>query len=366
MNNPKRRIKSADVKLLSLCRRPANRLQALYKSEDGSAELQALVKYQAEQGELLALGYLPNTSDAVGDTADRASVKSMAYSLMKNGAGLDIQHRAVDANMNIISANVLRKDQAYVAESFIVQAGDPRFVGWKDLSGNAIDATDGWGVLVKIDDPILREEYKSGRLDGVSLFAPAAEVEPIQKSDEATTRIVEATIKALQGSKETDVDIKEFTTALAANNEALIAGLTKALKPEPPATPPAPKVEDKKDEAPILKAEDRTDPEKIKAHLQAVKLYNLQKTVDWADPKAVENYQAQLETLTKTEKVEETDEVKGLRAEIAERDQRIASIKKASGQSTTEVARPTGQADLLKSAGSVADWANKQRGFATK
>lgn len=321
-------------------------MPVLYKA-DGSIEIQTLTKYEAEKGELLALGYVPDSPDSQGDIADAEAVKSMAYSHMKNGAGLDIQH----------DGKVLTKAQAYVAESFIVQKGDPRFTDWP-----GVDATGAWGVLVKIEDPAIREAYKAKTLDGVSLFG-RAEVEAIVKSDDAVHRIVEATIKALQGSKETDVDIKELTTALAANNTALVEALTKALKPE------APKIEEpKKDEpkaedaAPVLKAEDRANPKKVREYLEAKKAYDLQKSVNWDDPKEVENFL----TGTLEKATEESEETKTLRAEIASLEGRIASIKKASSQPTTEVTRPTQQADIIKSAANVADWANKNRGFATK
>ena len=45
----------------------------------------------------------------------------------------------------------LSKDQAYVAETFIVQKDDPRFAGMKDYNGFDVQIEGDWGVDIKIE-----------------------------------------------------------------------------------------------------------------------------------------------------------------------------------------------------------------------
>jgi hypothetical protein len=152
------------VKFVSLCKRGKNRLPVLYKADDSTIEFQTLVKEAPafdERGELLTLVYAPGVTDSDGDFAsDPEAIRSMAYSFMQNGAEIDVQHNGI----------ALKKDQAFPAESFIVQKGDPRFSEWKDNDGNPVDATGAWGAVFKINDPELRAKYRSGEWNGVSLF----------------------------------------------------------------------------------------------------------------------------------------------------------------------------------------------------
>src|SRR5262245_61425397 len=114
-----RRIKKAEITRVALVPRGANKLRALYK--DDGVELYPLTKFDQEKGELLALVYLPDRVDAQGDFASQDAIVSMAHSHMRNGAELDLRH----------GDKALTKEQAYVAESFIVQQGDARFDSWK-------------------------------------------------------------------------------------------------------------------------------------------------------------------------------------------------------------------------------------------
>jgi hypothetical protein len=126
---------------------------------------------------------------------------------------------------------VLKADQASVAETFIVQKGDPRFQGWVDNYGTPVDATDAWGMLIKISDPGLRKAVKDGRIAGLSLFG-LAEVEPIAKSTSILETMTEAELKAL----------------LDARDAQLLEAITKAVAPKAPAAPATPA-------APVAKTE---------------------------------------------------------------------------------------------------------------
>lgn len=347
-----KRIKKANITRVALVPRGANRLPALYKS-DGSLELAPLSKFEPERGELLTLVYVPEKIDAQGHFADRECVALMAHSHMKNGAVLDICH----------GDTVLTKEQAYVAESFVVQKGDARFAGWKDMDGNAVDATGGWGQLIKIDDPEIRKLYGQEGWEGVSLFAPAGKAELETVSDQIVERF--------RKSKDNDMDAKELTAALAANNEALVAALAKALTPkkdEP--TPEIKKIDPPKEETPILALADRMNPEKVRKYQKELKIHALQKETVWTDQKSIDTYLAKVAELEGKPK-EETDEVRSLRKQLekaigasSQPDSKDDSTLKKERSLCEQTGLSKEELDAVRAGNKAAEWLNKNRGFA--
>jgi hypothetical protein len=156
-----KRLKNPKIKWVSLCPSGANKLPVVFK-EDGSFELEMVSKMAAE-GWLTALVYAPNLVDSQGDFADPETIKEMAYSFQKEGGQLDVRH----------NGQALDRDQAWIAETFIVQKGDPRFEGFQTHSGEKIDPTGSWGMVIKIEDPNLRKLYSEGKWHGVSLAGEA-------------------------------------------------------------------------------------------------------------------------------------------------------------------------------------------------
>lgn len=210
---PLARIKGAQVLSMALCRRGKNGLRTLLKAEDdGSFELETLVKADgiAETGELHFVAYVPNMADADGWFAEPAMVKAMQRDFARNGFQLDIEHDGV----------ALTADEAYVAESFVIQKSDPRFQNWQTYDGRTIDVTGAFGGVIQIDHPGLREAYASGELDGVSVFGRAA-VEMLHKSSAAAPQ-----------EDMTPEQIKDLCKSVA---ESVVA----ALKPAPVETPKA-------------------------------------------------------------------------------------------------------------------------------
>jgi hypothetical protein len=161
-----KKIKWANIDFISLCPRGKNRLKVLYK-EDGRFEAGVSIKKAPtfdKNGEIIAAIYLPNHMDMDGEFATESlAIKSMAYSHARNGSKLDLRH----------DEKPLTKDQAYVAESFIIQEGDPRFADLVDDDGQKVDATGGWGAVIKLEDPSLKSNYEFDGWEGVSLFGLA-------------------------------------------------------------------------------------------------------------------------------------------------------------------------------------------------
>lgn len=299
----KRRIKKANITHVSLVRRGANDTQVVYKSaaagEGQEFEVAALTKYDAEQGILYGLVYPVERFDSQGDIAARDVVKQMAHEFVPNGAHVDLDH----------DLKALSRERAHVAETFIVQKGDPRFAGLRDYAGQPVDATDGWGIAIKLNDPALRERAKSGDLGGVSMYGKA-QVDLIQKSDVPTEK--------------TDMTPQELQAALAANNAALATVIVKALKEgDKPADPPAPKL------TAVIKFEgDMNKPEDVAKHAEKVLFMSL----DMGKPEDIAKWQAHLAAKTKTPepKKDESPELKKAREDAEKATNRVKELEKTS------------------------------------
>lgn len=321
-----RRIKSARITFISLVPRGANQLPVLYKSEDQTAQFDCLVKADRfeEHGELTAVVYVPERDDSQGDRASAAVIKQMAHDYVREMGAVDVRH----------NERALPREKVTVVESFIIQKGDARFADLKDYSDRPVDATGGWGVVIKVDDPDLRRLYREGHWNGVSMFGPAI-VEPITKSAEP---IADALAKRLaagtSNTKEDDMDIKELEAALAKSNtslaETIVAGLVKALKPEA-------KPDDKT--TTIAKIEFEGDPSNLEdiakheAKLEAA-------LVKWDDPKSVAAYRAKVAARTAAPaggagdgKGKSAELVKA-EADLAKAQAELAKAQRASNQGT--------------------------------
>lgn len=302
----RRRIQDAKITHVSLCKRGANSLPVLFKSdgEQDIVEATPIAKYDEDKGEMTALVYVPDHVDKDGDTATAEAIRKMAHSWSENGSQVDINH----------DLKTLSRDQVYVAENFIVQKGDQRFEGWTDLQGNPIDATGGWAQIYKFNDPALRELAKSGEIGGVSMYGPAV-VEQLTKSDhEAIAREVLETLRAGQSSanpdneidmkpEELDAKLEKFQEGLLAKVGEIVTKSAEAPEEKPEDKPAA----DDKPETPEIEFEgDRTDPEAIAKHAEKLELAALEKSVDWADAESVRKYSAKLAELKKSD-VDEDD-----------------------------------------------------------
>lgn len=323
-----RRIKSAKITFISLVPRGANQLPVLYKSEDQTAQFDCLIKDDrfAEHGELTAVVYVPERTDSQGDIASAEVIKQMAHEYVRGMGAVDVRH----------NTQALPREKVTVVESFIIQKGDERFAAMKDYSGRPVDATGGWGVVIKVDDPDLRRLYREGHWNGVSMFGPAI-VEPISKSAEPIADALAKRLAAgtINNKEADDMDIKELEAALAKSNgtlaETIVAGLVKALKPE----------EKPADKPTLTKVEFEGDPTNVEdiakheAKLAAAR-------VDWNDPKSVSAYRAAIEKSQASNKPAgdgkgnegKSAELVKAEAELAKAQAELARVQKGSNQGT--------------------------------
>jgi hypothetical protein len=278
-----RRIKKASVKFISFVPRGANQLPVLYKGEDQTVEILSLTKALTgfdEQGELLNVVYTPEHRDQHGDIASAEVIKDMAYEFSKNGGSLDIKH----------DGKVLTKEQAYVAESFLVQPNDPRFDNYKDYSGNPVDVTGAWATVIKIADEKIRKLFSEQKWNGVSFAGPA--VLELGKEEETIRKALDLYQQSLkQGTP--DMTPQEMAALFAQNNLALVSAIKEAVAPV--ATKETP-VEKKETVDPLAFVGDKLNKEDVRKHLANVERARLADTVDFADPRAVENYLVSLES----------------------------------------------------------------------
>lgn len=264
-----RRIKHATVKRLALCKRGKNGLATLFKA-DGTAEWATLTKGDPATGELLAVAYPLGIADQDGDFADTLSaIESMAHSFMREGAVLDIEHEGA----------ALPREAAYVKESFLIQPGDPRFTAWPGYDGTPVDVTGGWAVKVQIDDPKLREAYRRGEWDGVSLFGPAA----VEQVDiKAASQRVAA---RMGGVQEIDMTKEELQAALAAQEAKLVELVKSAVNAAVAGLKPAEKKEEPKAGAnaegltPPTFTGNPLDPQALADYETALRGYELRKAI---------------------------------------------------------------------------------------
>lgn len=270
----KRRILKADVTRLALCKRGKNSLQTLYKGE--GAAFSALVKAAPgfeERGELLFVAAVPGLDFSDGDFYGSAdAVRDSAHAFLRNGGQLDIEH----------DGKVLGKSDAVVVESFVIQKGDPRFEGWKDYAGAAVNVDGGWGGLIKIDSPALRKSYASGEWDGVSLYAPSAQLQVIEKSEgDALLASLRNLFAGLAGTPNTNSTEDDSMTPeqIAALSKSIVDGIAAALKPVE--AKPEPKVET------IAFEGDINDPAALRKHEAKLRAAALLKSGDLNDPAKV-------------------------------------------------------------------------------
>lgn len=297
-----RRIKKADIKFISLVPAGANKMPVLYK-DDGAIEISALSKFD-DQGELLAVVYAPEQRDSQGDIASAAVVKQMAYDFIANGANVDIRH----------DNKPVTKAQARVAESFLVQKSDPRFAGWKNTEGQAVDLAGAWATVIQIDDPKLRQLYRDKQWNGVSMGG-TAEVEH-EKSDQLD-RFVAVMCEKLGIPNETktktenkNMDEKTISEAVAKAIGDAMKPLTEAITKLAPAAPEQKKTEDKKAEgpvAPVYKGKD-DDEKALAAFERDLQLFELRKASDLTTAAGIKAHRAAVAELKKTWAVEDKAE----------------------------------------------------------
>jgi hypothetical protein len=367
----RRRIRAAKITHISLVPRGANRMPVIFKADDQTLDLDMLVKADMEKGELTAIVYAPETRDTQGDIASAEVIKDMMYEAARDGVQIDMRHDGA----------ALKSNQAFVAESFIVQKGDPRFDGITDYDGNAVDPEGSWGAVIKVDDPVLRQKYRDGEWNGVSMGGTAEVVS--EKSDDMIEKVCGALAKALGVESDSDtngeIDMKpeELDAALTKSNESLAKSIVEGVKAVVAEIVPTKKAAttegdgDKKKEpvkksgpkAPIFKG-NPLNPDDIMAHQRRLAVHTLTKDTDWGDSESVSEYMEKLAEFQQEFGEFTEAEVAAVSGKPATRPgtNQPVSTKKGDEAGTYEGVSKEDQ-DLAKIGADMAKWCNRERGF---
>jgi len=306
-NKRKRQILKAKIGFISLCPAGANTIRTMYKSDDGdkNIDLQVLSNKMTEQGEITCVVYAPDMEDSQGDQATAAVIKDFAYDFAKNGGEIDIRH----------NEKPLSKEDIFVAESMIIQAGDERFEKMEDYDGDPVDVTGGWGVVLKVEDEELRDLYRSGEWGGVSMGGMMRVKDTSDESNvEKILKTIFAPLLKLKKQENTDMslsdkDLKQVVEVVNKSLEARDEVIAKKAEEVKAAKEKAEKENASETKLgigmtePVLKTDPSADD--ISRHRKNLAIYELSKKVDPKNSSDLFEFETKATEIAKSEKLDE-------------------------------------------------------------
>jgi hypothetical protein len=298
----RKRFKNTHINCVSLCKRGKNTIRNVYQSNTGALTISPLFQAAAdfdEKGILHAIAWAPDFDNVEGISASREEVRQMAYSHLSEGARLNIEH----------NGRTLAATQAHTAESFLIQASDTRFAGWKSHDGRTVPHDGAWGLVIQIHDPALRQAYRDGEWDGVSIEGTAqvvleSETSGAGKDTDMDFAQLLALLQSLSESMKT-IAQSQATAQAATQPNAAMAALTAKLDtviesvrtaiaqataapaaPTAPAAPAAPQAQ-AAPQRPTFTG-NPTDVAALAAHREKLLAESLRGAIDFNDPAQVE------------------------------------------------------------------------------
>ena len=176
----KRRLRNLRVTFVSLVERGANGRRVIAKADvegadgaGGGADAVLvdtpvrIVKRDDVRRVVYGVVYAPDCVDSEGDTMTAAEIEKAAYGFLREArtGAVDRQHDEVPVA------------GAYVAESWLVRAGDALFPG--EVEG-------AWAVGIKVDDAATWADVEAGRIGGLSLMGEAQVEDMVATGSETT------------------------------------------------------------------------------------------------------------------------------------------------------------------------------------
>lgn len=140
------------VQFISLVKRPANGRGVVLKCAAGAHAVR-LIKADGRLHRLYGIVYAPDAVDAHGDWTDAETIRRAADLWMQEGRA-----RYVDRE------HEFEPVAAFVAESWLVRAGDPLFPAEREGA---------WAVGIQIEDADLWDAIEAGEVEGLSLAGTA-------------------------------------------------------------------------------------------------------------------------------------------------------------------------------------------------
>ena len=155
-------LKNIQIQEISLVKAGANGVQFITKAADGAPRVMAAIK-KTDSVKKIAVGivYQPDTPDSDNEMATAEEIEKAAWGALQNHAIVKTGHKESEAA------------PAFLAESYIVKAGDPDEF-----------PEGGWAVVVKVEDDALWEQIEKGEFQAFSMGG-AAEKAPVEKQGES-------------------------------------------------------------------------------------------------------------------------------------------------------------------------------------
>ncbi len=149
-----RGMKLADlsVQFISLVKRPANGRGVVLKCAAGGRAVR-LTKADGKMHRLYGIVYAPDEVDAQGDWTDAETIRKAADEWMRAGRAMQVDQE-----------HDFQPVAAFVAESWLVRAGDPLFPAEREGA---------WAVGIQIEDAALWAQIEAGEVEGLSLAGTA-------------------------------------------------------------------------------------------------------------------------------------------------------------------------------------------------
>ena len=154
------RLSEIGVTHISLVKAGANQKTIIYKSSDKDPVYTKNIlfkKSDEEKGVVYGIVYSPEQTDTDGDIASADEILKAAYAFMKN-----------KNTTNVDKQHSFKSEDAFVAESWIVKAGDTVFPNEPEGS---------WAVAIKLESEELKKSVKDGEIAGLSMAGTAIKKE---------------------------------------------------------------------------------------------------------------------------------------------------------------------------------------------
>jgi len=195
----RRKLKDIRVMFISLVARPATGKALALKGEAFAVQFE-IRKTDEELKRAYGIVYAPEQTDAQGDWTDAAEIRKAADEWMAGGRA-----------KNVDQGHSFKKENAFVAESWLVRKGDPLFP----------DEPEGaWAVGIQVTDEGLWANLKKGDLTGISL-AGWARSEPARKQEEEPPGWFTRFFKKDKGENPMEKELLDAVKALGDKVEAL-------------------------------------------------------------------------------------------------------------------------------------------------
>jgi len=159
----KRLLKDVEILFISLVDQAANKRTIVWKSKnEHSPTLEReipIIKVDEEKHIVYGIVYAPEDVDTQGDMMTADEIEKMAYRFMK-----------ARRTTNVDEQHDYDPDEGYVAESWLIRAGDPLFPNEKEGA---------WAVGIKVENEETWEKVKKGEITGLSMggYGKAIELE---------------------------------------------------------------------------------------------------------------------------------------------------------------------------------------------